>query len=251
MADVGGNAGARADLDRLVHGVPEELPLRADVARVDPSAFGHRPCELDDLVGRGVHAGRVHEPGGEADGAGVERLLELVLHRGGLGRVRRPPLRAEHVAADRSVSDERSDVDRRAGLLHQVEVLQERAPRREGLGLYAAQRGRLGASDTGGAGAAAVPCHHGGDALAEGAVHGGLDERHHVGVAVAVDEPGSEHPAPGLHGPGGGGMLRGTGPDDPLDSISRDHDGAPERPPPRAVHDARIRDQEIRHRAES
>src|SRR5205085_4821530 len=46
VADVGGNAGAAADLDRLVDRAPEELTLRSDVARIDRVRVGERSREL-------------------------------------------------------------------------------------------------------------------------------------------------------------------------------------------------------------
>ena len=233
-----------ADRDGFLGRLLERGRLAPDVREVEPAAARHAAGEPHQLVRVAVDAGRVHEPGGEAEGARVERFREQPLHALLLlrrHRARRGPDRGQ---PQRPVAHELHDVHRGAERPQVIEVLAEGVPGDGDLAADAARpllhqiraaRGDRGRRE------AAHADHLGGHALA----HLGLGRRtlvvDQVRVRVDVDEAGGDHQALGVDHP-----LRLAGQPRPhrRDAIALHRDVGGARGRAAAVHHRAVPDQE-------
>ena len=98
------------------------------MGRVEPAAPGRRSDQGLDLRRGGVHPGGIDESGGEADRAGVERVLDRADHRRELLVGRRSRVGADDRCPDRALADEERDVQAERLLGDAIEVLPERPP---------------------------------------------------------------------------------------------------------------------------
>src|SRR5207247_1070448 len=118
-----------ADLDAFPHRIDDRLPFPADVRRVEASAAGDDPRELDDLLCVGEAARWIYEARAHAERARAHRLRDVGLHRPQLVLRRRALLEPHHRKPYAPVPDVACDVDADAVALHEVEVLAVRRPR--------------------------------------------------------------------------------------------------------------------------
>src|SRR3989442_14806778 len=88
----------------------------------------HDALPIYQLLGRGVGARRIDEPGRIAVRACVHRLVEPPLHRLQIIRRDRAVLRADGRETERAVTHEVGDVDRRSHGAERGEVLAEGLP---------------------------------------------------------------------------------------------------------------------------
>ena len=136
-----------------------------------------------------MHPGGVDESRGEADRAGVERVLDRADHRRQLLVGRRSRVGADDRSPDRPLADEERDVQAERLLGDAIEVLPERPPPGdEAVRPQQQLHGR--AADVGDRGqrVAAVPRQLGGVALVQEAGQRPVEEERAVGVAVRIDE---------------------------------------------------------------
>ncbi len=188
-----------ADLDGLLHGLEEGLPLPPDVAEVDAVEVLEDLRELDDLVGLCECARRVDEPGGHPPRPVLQRLGDEPLHLLQLRTGRLPVLVPHHVLPDGALANHRDDVEGGAGGVYEAHVLRHGLPVE--LEVLAEARPHvflpvgphLGVH--GGGRAPAVPDDLGGHPLADLALYPRVDQDGVVRVAVDVDETGG-HDAP-------------------------------------------------------
>ncbi len=182
--------------DCLVEGARHVGRLVAHVGRVQAAAPGGRRDDGGDLPGPGMHPGRVDQPGRDAHGSRVERLLGVRDHGCQLGVVRRSVVRAEDRAPDGAVADEEGDVEAQRLGVDRLEVLRERGPRRHELaGVEVRLNQRPGRRRERGERVAAVAGQLGRVPLPQVARERPVDQRRRVRVAVRVDEAGCDHEA--------------------------------------------------------
>ena len=110
MADVGVDLGPPSDLERLAHGLEEQLALGSHVRVVDPVEGDQGGRHGGHLVGCGVHVGHVDEAGGEADRAGLQRFGEQPAHGADLRLRRGAAFVAHHLGAQTPEPGQRGDV---------------------------------------------------------------------------------------------------------------------------------------------
>ena len=166
---------------------------------VDAAALADRPADGDDLLGRRMQGGRIEGAGRHADGAGVERFGDELLHRRDLVRLGRAVERAHGAYAQRRVADQGGDVQRRRRALELGEVGGEarKAGPRGGIE-EVERRGQRRLGHQGRDADAAVAGDHRGHALRDLEAHVGLRQQRLVVVRVRVDEAGRHDASAGL-----------------------------------------------------
>ena len=165
---------------------------------VDAVVDLHDAGQLDQLVGRGVAARRVDEPGREPEGAGRHARRQQPLHGGQLADAGRALVETHRSDPQGAVTDEGGDVDGAAARLDGVEVLGERAPGHRAAVEVALPHGHEVAQPAvvdRRRRHAAVAHHVSGDALVDRRLGAGVTEHGEVGVGVRVDKAG-RHVAP-------------------------------------------------------
>ena len=111
VRDLDADARLAADAEHLVDALHHPRALVAHVAGVDAVERSHRLRQLDDLLGARERAGRVDQPGGEAERALIHHPLDQLAHVLGLEVGRLALLHAHDGAAHVAVGDEASGVD--------------------------------------------------------------------------------------------------------------------------------------------
>src|SRR3989441_1791749 len=236
VGDLDADASLLADADRLADRVLDHRALAAHVREVEPAAPGHRARQEDQLLGRGVGARRIDEPGGIAVRACVHRLVEPPLHRLQIIRRDRAVLRADGRETERAVTHEVGDVDRRSHGAERGEVLAEGLPaklearadaaRPAAHGVFAPGRDRrlrerAHADDFGRAALADLRLGGRAAEVEEIGMRVRVDEARRHDVTRGVDHPGRVAPEPGLDGgdavPLHGNVRPSCGPARPVD----------------------------------
>ncbi len=176
--------------DRFRERIEQPGALVAHVRRVQATAPCGRRDQGHELIGRGVHPGRVDQPGREPERAGVQRGLDLTHHRPAFIVVGGPGLGAHYGATDRPLPDEERDIQPEALLGHRIQVLPEGAP--AGHELVRAQGEGDDLPPRIGDGCERLPTVAGQlrrVPLAQMADEPAVDEQRAVRVAMRVDEP--------------------------------------------------------------
>ena len=154
-----------------------------------------RPADLDHFLRAGGARRRVGQPGGHADGAGLQRLFHPRAHDGDLGR-RSLAFQVRHRGhAQRDVAQQHGAVGRRRLLAQGLQIIAvafvaepaavavQQVQRR-----HHARRARRQRD-------AAVAGDHGGDALADLGRHGAVGQHGAVVMGMGVDEARRQHQA--------------------------------------------------------
>ena len=154
-----------------------------------------RPADLDHFLRAGGARRRVGQPGGHADGAGLQRLFHPRAHDGDLGR-RSLAFQVRHRGhAQRDVAQQHGAVGRRRLLAQGLQIIAvafvaepaavavQQVQRR-----HHARRARRQRD-------AAVAGDHGGDALADLRRHGAVGQHGAVVMGMGVDEARRQHQA--------------------------------------------------------
>ena len=199
-----GMPGPAPDLGRFAQRAGPTRALVADVRGVDPATRRHDPAQLDQLVGRRVSGRRVVETGVQPDRTRVEPLAEdrpsSAPARASSGGARIP---AQDGEADRLVRRHRHHVDRR-------DALEAGRGRPRPCGQSGSKSAWPSANTVerhssalgpGGSGAQPNPSGLGevrGHALEDGAVAVVVAAQRGLGVDMAVDEAGRDHPLGGI-----------------------------------------------------
>ena len=209
---------------------------------------GERTGDRGKLVRSGVQARCVHQAAREPDGALVQRVGEELPHRPELAFRRGSPLLvSHHRSAKRAVTDERGNVQGRAGRVHALEVLAEAGPvQGQFRGVGAGERRHLCGAGDGERRSSAVADDERRHALTQHRVHRRLDERRDVRVAVDVDESWRHDQARTVD-PARGRRLGVVRAEDVLDPVAGDHEGARPGQGPGSVDDQRAGDDEVGH----
>ena len=165
---------------------------RRCVVKMPPRA---RPADLDHFLRAGGARRRVGQPGGHADGAGLQRLFHPRAHDGDLGR-RSLAFQVRHRGhAQRDVAQQHGAVGRRRLLAQGLQIIAvafvaepaavavQQVQRR-----HHARRARRQRD-------AAVAGDHGGDALADLGRHGAVGQHGAVVMGMGVDEARRQHQA--------------------------------------------------------
>ncbi len=135
VEDVDGRFGHLPDFDSFIDGIEQAIAFVAHVGVVASAVPAGDFRERGDLFQRGVVGGGIDEGGGDADRAGLHRLVDIGLHFFQFLRRRRAVDVAENEAPDLGVSDGLRDVDGEPLDLEEGEVLPHGGP---------ALRGRIG-----------------------------------------------------------------------------------------------------------
>ena len=118
VRDVGRRTGASPDLDRLAERVQVAVAERVpDVGVIEAAVPARLFGQGSELLGRGIAAGRVVEPGAETDRALLQPLAEECPHPVECAGVGRHVVPAECRDAERRVADQRGDVEARPAVV--------------------------------------------------------------------------------------------------------------------------------------
>ena len=153
-----------------------------------------RPADLDHFLRAGGARRRVGQPGGHADGAGLQRLFHPRAHDGDLGR-RSLAFQVRHRGhAQRDVAQQHGAVGRRRLLAQGLQIIAV-AFVAEPAAVAVQQVQRRHARRARRQRDAAVAGDHGGDALADLGRHGAVGQHGAVVMGMGVDEARRQHQA--------------------------------------------------------
>jgi hypothetical protein len=200
MRDDERHPGDAADIEGLTHGVENGCGFGAQVRGVNRRRRCQRLRQGKDLFGRGGIGREIGEAGAEAEGAVIERLLQLAAHGFNFDTRRRAVEPVHVVIAERRVADQRGDIHRRPGIVDCCNIVREgwinegvrRTKKVHRIGRLAAQPHRSGAD-------AAVPYDHRGDTLGKLRQHLRIVNDAAVVMGMNVDEAGSKREPLGVN----------------------------------------------------
>lgn len=110
VGDLQGRAGAHRDLQGLLQGGLHLRHLVAQMGDVGLAVTGGDPGQRDDLLGVGVGAGRVDQPGRQTGRPLGQRPVQQRAHGVQFVGPGRPGLEAHHSGAQCAVADQRGDM---------------------------------------------------------------------------------------------------------------------------------------------
>ena len=128
MVDFGRCARAPRNVDQFVDALDQAIAFGAHVADVHAAAFSGFADQRDQLVSFGEGRGRIDQRRPDAHRAFLHRLADEAAHAVELSRIGIDVALAQFMLPHRGRADERSDVERRALVLEEIEIVAKRGP---------------------------------------------------------------------------------------------------------------------------